>query len=277
MRHQSGHELFRQGHHPVLAAFAHSNRDLPVVEIDILYPESDALHQSHAGAIHQRGHKSGLSAHGFQQQFDLCRRQDGWHSAVSGCPGIGADSCCLQSQYLAKERDQCVQGDFPGEGGDLAIDCQVFQVSLDIAIAKHFDFRPMLELQKAAFPLLIGFFRLDGQIPNTDGFHKSEMSASLVTPELADRGIAARRYHINRVGVPHQRGVIRFKLPGKCTPLIPVVFCSPVWIQQITKQQAQCVSNLPELPLFQIGQSAFGRKIALHHLLRMLGQADTLV
>ena len=71
--------------------------------------------------------------------------------------------------------------------------------------------------------------------------------------------------------------MIRLEILGKRTPLKPVILQSPPGLEQLTKQQAQGIGDLPELPLFQAGESAFRVEIAIDIFGQMIGKTEIFV
>ncbi len=145
----------RQGNDTVLLALAVPDDDLVILEIHILNPRPNALHQPHAGAVEQGGHQMRNAIELFQQAGDLAAAQHHREPSRPRGPREVSERVQGLTEYLLVQKDQGIQRLILGAGRDLAANGKVLE-KCDNAIRAHLRrIAPAAEQDEATHPRLI--------------------------------------------------------------------------------------------------------------------------
>ncbi len=82
---QSRYQALWQQGQPVFAALAVSNRELPPLEVQILHPQPQGLHQPQPTAIQKPYHEGSVALESFPHSSHLCLAEH--HRQTLACPG----------------------------------------------------------------------------------------------------------------------------------------------------------------------------------------------
>ena len=160
----------RQEGGPVLAALAVADDDVHLVEIDILDPQPEALHQPEAGPVQQAGGEPGGAVELGQDGAGLLAAEDGRQPLGGlGPHGLALDPCQRLSQDDLVEEEQGAEGLVLGGGGQVLLDRQMGQEGDDFGLG-HLEGMPLaMEQDESLRPVDVGVLGADAVMQSPGG------------------------------------------------------------------------------------------------------------
>ena len=128
---------------PVLVALAGADDELVAVEIQVLHPESSALEQAQARAVHQDGHEAGSAAEPLDHSAHLVAREHDRQPNRPPGPHHVVEPGHLLLEDLAIQEQQRAQCLILGRCGDVALDGEPAQIPGELG-ATHLGGMPLL-------------------------------------------------------------------------------------------------------------------------------------
>ncbi len=163
----------------ILLPFAAPHHDLLAIEVDVLDPKLQHLHQPETAGVDERGGEGGRAAHAFEDRRDFRWRED--HGDALGQLGSG---CPLQAFQFAAEDGAIEEQDgaeslILGGRRDAKARGQGFEESRDLGLGHGVGVAPAVENDKAADPEDVGLLGARRVVTGTDGLAHSIQQAGL--------------------------------------------------------------------------------------------------
>jgi len=166
---QIGDDGFGQGGDAVLFALPVADGNCPVVEIDILDAQADAIHQTQAAAVEQLSHEFVDALKLGDDAQDFIAGQDG--GKTFGAFGAGEeDGFDVFMEHFAVEEEDSRESLVLGGGGDVPFGGEVGEEGLNFGCAHLCRVAFLVKEDVAPDPIQVGFFGAVGVVFEADGF-----------------------------------------------------------------------------------------------------------
>jgi len=159
MTFQRGGERVGQHRHPVLETFPFAHEDLAARKVDILHPQTQTLHDAHAGAVEQPQDQAGGALDEHQQALDFFRRENDRQAFRSLRRFNVIQPRQLGYQYLLVEEEQGALRLVLSRCRNTPRDGKVSEKRLDL-VRPHFTRVPLVVKEdETSHPAAIGLLR----------------------------------------------------------------------------------------------------------------------
>jgi hypothetical protein len=139
-------------------AFAIAHHDLLITKVEILDPQTQAIHQPQARAVEQSGHEPEGLLQSLDQAGDFVLRENHGQFARSLGASELAEVAEVDLQYVFVQEDDGIERLILRGGRDVAIDCKVTQEAIDFC-GSHLGWMPFaVEKDESADPLEVSLF-----------------------------------------------------------------------------------------------------------------------
>ena len=156
---QGRNQRGRQHDDAVLRALAFTNDQRAMREIDILHPQTQPLHDAHAGAVQQLGDQLLFATQGREQAHHLVLREhDGQPNTALG-PADLIHPRQIEAQHLLIEEQQSRQRLLMRGHRDTPLGCEPGQKRFDLRATQIRRMPHLMEAHKGPYPMEIGLLR----------------------------------------------------------------------------------------------------------------------
>ena len=241
-----------QWHHAVFRPLGIAHHDLPIPKVDILNPQADALHKTHAGAVEETRHEPLDALHLLKQRTRLATREHHRQPARTFGPDQRIEPVQRPAQHLLVEEYQGVEGLILGIGRHLPLHREMLQKALHLGPTELSRSPTGTESDIPAHPLLVDLLGADGITTTPDLRNQRRHYVAMIYPNSVQR----RRFGTVPVRplslrFASDRGVPRTEPPSGVFPVPPIHLFRPTRSNRSAEENLQRLDNLGILPIFE--------------------------